>query len=200
MVFLTIEELSKAQAEAEGFQNGPQPALNHANLSTQDSLGNTQSPSTSPAPYYPSQETPNLSLTTSDMSSALANNFVLIDNAVSLVPVISASLQVPMATGPETLTIASPALETYAVSLYLESSGTGAAGATLTATLSWASPLTSHTIALVLPLDSPQILMETYPLLVAAATPITLTTAYSAGAAGDVYSISARIVQMPQGS
>jgi hypothetical protein len=61
---LTLAELQKAQAEAEGFQQGPQPALNSANLNTQDSISNTQVPTTSPVPYYPSSETPVLNLST----------------------------------------------------------------------------------------------------------------------------------------
>ena len=39
---LSLLELQKAQAEAEGFVNGPYPALNPANLNTQDSIGNPQ--------------------------------------------------------------------------------------------------------------------------------------------------------------
>jgi hypothetical protein len=81
---LSLTELQKAQAESEGFQQGPTPALNNANLSTQSKLGNPQTPSTSPAPYYPSQETPNLKLSTRDMASELANNFVILDASISV--------------------------------------------------------------------------------------------------------------------
>ena len=68
---LTLAELQKAQAEVEGFQNGPLPALNNANLYTQAKEGNPQvtPPAPTPVPYYPSSETPNLQLTTDDMSS-----------------------------------------------------------------------------------------------------------------------------------
>jgi hypothetical protein len=82
MAFLTPAQLAKAQAEAEGFQNGPQPALNPANIYTQDSAGNPTTPSTSAAPYYPSKETPKLQLSTRDMSAELANNMVILDNAL----------------------------------------------------------------------------------------------------------------------
>jgi hypothetical protein len=82
---MSLEQLQKQQAEVDGFAFGPLPALNPANLNTQDSIGNPQVPTVSPVPYYPSDETPHLHLTTSDMSSALANNFVLIDKAVSSV-------------------------------------------------------------------------------------------------------------------
>src|ERR1035437_908745 len=81
---LSLAELQKAQAEVEGFQQGPTPALNGANLNTQSILGNPQTPSTSPAPYYPSKETPNLKMSTRDMSSELANNFVILDTFSAL--------------------------------------------------------------------------------------------------------------------
>jgi hypothetical protein len=80
---LSLALLQKAQAEAEGFANGPLPALNAANLNTQDAAGNPQTPTSSPTPYYPSSETPNLQLSTEDMSSQLANNFVILDNGVT---------------------------------------------------------------------------------------------------------------------
>ena len=79
---LGLALLQKAQAEAEGFANGPFPALNSANIYTQDSIGNPQTPGSSPVPYYPSSETPNLQLSTEDMPSQLANNFVILDNGV----------------------------------------------------------------------------------------------------------------------
>jgi hypothetical protein len=84
---LSLALLQKAQAEAEGFANGPAPALNNANIYTQDSIGNHQTPTTSPVPYYPSSETPNLQLSTEDMPAQLANNFVILDKAVTSVEV-----------------------------------------------------------------------------------------------------------------
>jgi hypothetical protein len=82
MAPLSLALLQKAQAEAEGFANGPAPALNNANIYTQDSIGNPQTPGTSPTPYYPSAETPNLQLSTRDMAAELANNFVILDGGV----------------------------------------------------------------------------------------------------------------------
>ena len=81
---LTLLQLQKAQAEAEGFQNGPEPALNNANLYTAAVAGNPQPtpPVPTPTPYYPSSETPNLQLSTRDVPSQLANNFVILDNGV----------------------------------------------------------------------------------------------------------------------
>jgi len=82
MAPLTLQELQKAQAIVDGFAFGPMPALNPANLNTQDREGNPQVPSTSPAPYYPpAVPTPLLELSLYDMSSTLANNFVLLDKA-----------------------------------------------------------------------------------------------------------------------
>ena len=79
MAPLTLQELQKAQAIVDGFAFGPMPALNPANLNTQDREGNPQVPSTSPAPYYPpAVPTPLLELSLYDMSSTLANNFVLL--------------------------------------------------------------------------------------------------------------------------
>src|ERR1035437_4203540 len=78
---LTLEELQRAQAVVDGCAFGPLPALNASNRSTQDLLGNTQQPTVSPVPYYPSHATPCLHLVTVDMSSAIANNFVLLDKA-----------------------------------------------------------------------------------------------------------------------
>src|ERR1700685_706084 len=90
MAPLTIEQLAKAQAEAEGFQQGPLPTLNAANLYVQDCLNNNpQTPGTpaSTTPYYPSSETPNLQLSVDSQSSQLANNMVLLDAATSSVSI-----------------------------------------------------------------------------------------------------------------
>jgi hypothetical protein len=84
---LTQAELSKAQAEAEGYQNGPEPPLNPANLYTQEEMGNPIVFSTvNTVPYYPlTKETPNLQLSLDDMSVTIANNFVVLDNAIPIV-------------------------------------------------------------------------------------------------------------------
>jgi hypothetical protein len=83
--FLTQLQLAKAQAEVEGFQMGPEPALNPANLNTQELIGNPNAIPNAPAsiPYYPPlQLTPNLQLALFDMSTEVAQNFVILDNAV----------------------------------------------------------------------------------------------------------------------
>jgi hypothetical protein len=114
--------------------------------------------------------------------------------------VVSASLQVAVSTTNQSLSTTSTpvSLQTYAVSLFMESGGTGGAGHVVNVVLSWTSSLSAHTIGLVLPLDSPQILMETYPILVAAGTIISLTAIYGGGATNDPYAVSWRLVQMPQ--
>jgi hypothetical protein len=86
----------------------------------------------------------------------------------------------------------------YAVSLFMETAGTFGSGHTVIATIVWGSPLAQHTITLTLPMDAGDtVIMETYPLLVAAGAPITITTSYGGGATNDTYTISARLVQMP---
>jgi hypothetical protein len=202
---LSLTTLQKAQAEAEGFQNGPLPALNPANLNTQDALGNTQTPTTSPAPYYPSSETPNLQLSTEDMSSQLANNMVLLDSLfpvgapIVAVPVIQASLQVINSTTPQNLSITAAQTTLYAVSIYMNAKGTAAAGHTYTKTLHYtaADGSGAQTVTLILPLDSANVVMETYPILALAGTPISTTGVYGGGATNDPFTVSERIVAMP---
>jgi hypothetical protein len=194
---LSLALLQKAQAEAEGFQNGPAPALNAANLNTQDAAGNPQTPTSSPTPYYPSSETPNLQLSTEDMSSQLANNFVILDSLVGNVPVISERLQVLNATSAQSLVATAPATQMYAVSLYMSAAGTATAGHTVVATINYTCELGPETITVVLPLDVDNIIMETYPLLCIGGTTVSFTTAYGGGATNDPYNISARLVQMP---
>lgn len=192
---LSLVELQKAQAEVEGFQQGPAPALNAANLNTQDNLGNPQTPSTSPAPYYPSAETPNLQLSTEDMSAQLANNFVILDAAISSVPVVQASLQAINTTVNHSVSLLAPTTNMYTVSLYMSSPGGAGAGYEVVITISYTCELGPETISIVLPLDSSQIIMETYPVLAIGGTTITLSTAYEGGAVNNPYNISARIVE-----
>ena len=113
-------------------------------------------------------------------------------------PIIQARLQAVNTTVPQSLTITAPASVMYAVSLFLETAGTFGSGHTVIATLVWGSPLAQHTITLTLPMDAGDtIIMETYPLLVAAGAPISISTAFGGGATADTYTISARLVQMP---
>jgi hypothetical protein len=118
---LSLAVLQKAQAEAEGFQNGPAPALNPANINTQDNIGNPQVTGSSPVPYYPSSETPNLQLSTEDMSSTLANNFVILDTAagnglLSSVTLLTAAQISSLLTTPVTL-VPAPGAGLYIVPL-----------------------------------------------------------------------------------
>jgi hypothetical protein len=203
MAFLTPAQLAKAQAEAEGYQFGPQPSLNPANIYTQDKAGNPTAPTTSPTPYYPSSETPNLQLTTDEMPAALANNFVILDNLlptgepILAIPVISARIQQINATTTQSISLTSPITQMYAVSLYMSATGMAAAGHSVTVTIAYMCDLGPETITIALPLDTRNIIMETYPLLVLGGTTIVLSTAYTGGATNDPYNITARLVQMP---
>jgi len=200
---LSLVELQKAQAESEGFQNGPTPTLNPANLYTQEVIGNPQPSTIEPVPYYPSAETPNLLLTTDDMPAALANNFVLIDAIFPSgpgtlgVPVVQASLQVINTTLPQTVSITAAKTTLYTVSIYMKALGTGGAGTTYTKTLTYTAADGSGVqhITLILPLDSSNVVMETYPILALAGTPVSTTGVFSG--APSPYTLSERIVQMP---
>ena len=204
MAPLSLQELQKAQAEAEGFQNGPQPALNPANLYTQAVAGNPQPtpPAPTPVPYYPSSETPNLQLSTRDLSAEVANNFVKLDTLLSTnVPIIQARLDGVGITVVKTISItASPSInQLYAISLFEQSTGIGAAGHTLVTTITYTSPAVAgaQIVTITMPLDSANTVMETYPFYVVAGASLTLTTAYGGGATNDPYTITARLVQMP---
>jgi hypothetical protein len=201
---LTLAELQKAQAEAEGFANGPAPALNNANLYTQAKAGNPQPtpPAPTPVPYYPSSETPNLSLSTRDVSSEMANNLVILDALFPSggglgVPIIQATAQVVNALTPTTLSITASKTTLYAVSIYMKALGTGGAGTTYTKTLTYTAADGSGVqhITLILPLDSSNVVMETYPVLALAGTPVSTTGVFSGAPAP--YTLSERIVQMP---
>jgi hypothetical protein len=198
---LTLAELAKAQAEAEGFQNGPQPTLNQANLYTQDCLlNNPQTPGTpqSTTPYYPSAETPNLQLSTRDMASELANNFCILDTVLATsVPIISQRLQLLNATTAQSASLSLTTTQMVTVSMYLSSAGTAGAGHQVIATLHYTCELGPEVISVILPLDARTIIMETYPLLVLGGTTVTLSTAYAGGAVNDPYNLDARLVQMP---
>jgi hypothetical protein len=196
---LSLAELQKAQAEVDGFQYGPAPALNPANRSTQAALGNPQAVTSPPSVYYPSNETPNFRLSTEDMSSQLANNFVAIDTLIAgSVLVIQSRMQYVNTTAPQTISLSATATQMYAVSLFTQAAGTAAGGHAVSTTISYTSALgVPETISVSTPLDSANVVMETYPLMVLGGTTITLSTAYAGGATNDPYTISARLVQMP---
>jgi hypothetical protein len=202
---LTLLQLQKAQAEAEGFQNGPEPALNNANLYIAAIAGNPQPtpPVPTPTPYYPSSETPNLQLSTRDVPAEMANNLVILDSLFPTgsgigVPIIQAELTAVNTTVPHTITETASTTTLYAISLFIQSLGTGGAGDTITVTINYVSPAsaTPLTITILMHLDSANVVMETYPLLVSAGTTISMSSAYG-GAYADPYTISCKLVEMP---
>jgi hypothetical protein len=85
----------------------------------------------------------------------------------------------------------------YALSLYLESDGSGASGHTISFTFSWTSPVEARSQSVTLPLDTASVVVETFPLLCAANTAITGVFSYGGGATDDPFTYSLRIVQMP---
>ena len=205
MAVLTLAQLQKAQAEAEGFQNGPEPALNPANLYIAAIAGNPQTtpPVPTPVPYYPSSETPNLQLSTRDVPSEMANNLVILDTMFPGgggigVPVVQAALTAVNTTVPHTVTETASATTLYAISLFMQALGTGGAGDTITVTINYISPAgpTPLTITILMHLDSANVVIETYPLLVAAGTTISMSSAYG-GAYADPYTIGCKLVEMP---
>src|ERR1035438_8508137 len=162
-------------------------------------------PSLVPLPQ-PGTTTPALGLSLMVPPDSAAN-FAVIDSlfpagttsGASVVPVIQARLEGIHTTGAKTLSItASPSVnQLYAISLFEQATGTGAAGHTLVTTITYTSPAVVglQTVTITMPLDSANIVMETYPFLVAAGASLTLTTAYGGGATNDKYTISARLVQ-----
>jgi hypothetical protein len=75
--------------------------------------------------------------------------------------------------------------------------GTGGAGTTYTKTISYYAADGSglQQVTLILPLDSANVVMETYPLLALAGTPISTSGVFSG--APSPYTLSERIVEMP---
>jgi hypothetical protein len=91
---LSLAEAQAQQALAEGFQDGPTPALNPANLFTQNVELNNPLTSPPSPPYFPidnfppaTEVTPNLMLSLQGMDLIVAENFVIIDAALSGLPV-----------------------------------------------------------------------------------------------------------------
>ena len=186
MATLTLAELQKAQAEVEGFQNGPAPALNNANLYTQATAGNPQPtpPAPTPVPYYPSSETPNLQLSTRDVSSEIANNFVILDRVLTTnFPIIQAFLQQTNVNTTQSASVVAPAgaPSFYEVPMYLNSRGDGAGGSTVTLTLQWTgvSGVVHTAVQIVSGTVAGQVQLETLPVLVLGGSTVTITTAFS---------------------
>lgn len=200
MAPLTLTEAAQQQALAEGYAGGPTPTLNSPNLNTQASIGNPLIPVIEPTPYFPPTiSTPNLGLSLNGMDDVLAQDMVILDTAIAgggFGPITSGSLQAVNATTPLSLSVTAALTVLYAISVSLESTGTAASGHVVIVSLSWTSPLTPHNISLTLPLDSRQLVMETYPILCQAETPINIATVYAGGATDDPYTISLRIVEI----
>ncbi len=127
--------------------------------------------------------------------------FVIGGGSVSpAVPIIEAGSQGVQATSvPAELTITAGAIHMYTVSLYMSCVGTASAGHMMTATLAWTTPVGNWSVPTALHLDggSHTFVMETFPLIASANTPITMTFAYGGGATNDPFDYSVRIVQMP---
>jgi hypothetical protein len=133
------------------------------------------------------------------MSSQLANNFVILDVVVATVPVVQSSYQAVNATS--VTTVSSTAVKTtlYTVSLYLKSLGTAAAGHAVVVTINYiaADGSGAQAITVTLPLDTANVVMETYPILVLGGTTISVSGAYAGGAVNDPFTASVRLVEMP---
>jgi hypothetical protein len=114
-----------------------------------------------------------------------------------VVPVISERLQALNVTTPQSVSLTVTFTQMVAISMYLSSAGTGAAGHEVIVTVDYTCELGPEVISIALPLDNRTIIMETYPLLCLAGTTITLSTAYAGGATNDPYNIDVRLVQMP---
>ena len=116
----------------------------------------------------------------------------------TVLPVIQASLDGTF-TSPQTVSITAPLTVLYAISVNMKSAGIAAAGHTYIKTISYTAADGSgeQSINLILHLDSPEIVMETYPLFALGGTPISSTGTYGGGAINDAFSLSERIVQMP---
>jgi hypothetical protein len=131
-----------------------------------------------------------------------SGKWVLIGDAnASQIPAVTASLQAVDTAVVQGVSITAPTgvPTMYAVSFYLKAVGTASAGHTYTETITYtaADGLGTQTITLGLPLDTPNVVMETYPLLVLPGSLLAATGAYSGGATNDPYTISIRIVSMP---
>lgn len=114
-------------------------------------------------------------------------------------PIILVSEQFVNTNSPQNITITAAATQMYAVSIYMNTPGSGSAGQTVVSTIGYTAADGSglQSITLILPLSAANVVMETYPLLALGGTPISITTSYG-GAYDPVYTIGASIVEMPQ--
>jgi hypothetical protein len=113
------------------------------------------------------------------------------------VPIISERLQLLNATTEQSISLTLTDTQMVAVSMYMSSAGTSAAGHEVVVTIDYTCELGPEVIAVTLPLDHRTIIMETYPLLCLVGTTLTLSVAYAGGATNDPYNIDVRLVQMP---
>ncbi len=198
MAFLTPQQIEKQQAESEGYQQGPQPEINNPNANTQDALGNTVVQTPVAAPYYPgATETPNLQLTLTNIPVNVAENMVLIDAAIGVVPIIQPKLQIIDTNVPQTVSIVVPttANTMYDVPVYLSSRGDGAGGTTVTATLTWTGvDGITNTVVLVASGTTSNVELEEFPILALAGSTVTVSTAFNSTAFH--YDVSARFIQL----
>ncbi len=113
------------------------------------------------------------------------------------IPVISQRLQALNITTATSVSLNVSTTQMVQVSLYMSATGNASAGHAVDSVLNYTCELGAETITVAMPLDSRNITMETYPLLVIGGTTVTLQTIYTGGATNDPYNIDARLVQMP---
>ena len=114
------------------------------------------------------------------------------------VPIIQKAGDGTNVTSAATVTLTATSSVMYAVSLNMETAGGASSGHTVVATLAWTSPIEGHSQSVTLHLDEGvNLVVETFPILCAANTPISMSFAYGGGAISDPYTYSVRIVEMP---
>lgn len=158
MTPLTLQELQRAQSIVDGFAFGPLPALNPANLNTQEQEGNPIGPGvTDVVKYPPAVPTPFLHLSTFDMSATLAMDMWLIDRAFgngSSIDVNSVLVQHPNLNN---TTPAAPAGDTNVI-FQVDSNGNVSAYVTAATFIeTWAGLTGDLTETQVIPFDGPTV-------------------------------------------
>jgi len=113
------------------------------------------------------------------------------------IPVISQRLQALNTTTATSISLVVPTTQMVQVSIYMSATGNASSGHAVDTIINYTCELGAETITVAMPLDSRNITMETYPLLVIGGTTVTLSTLYVGGATNDPYNIDARLVQMP---
>jgi hypothetical protein len=118
---------------------------------------------------------------------------------LSNTPLVEAEVIGIKATTPQELSLLAPTTGLYAISIYMKAVGSAASGHTYTKTLTYTAADGSgvQTVTLILPLDTANVVMETYPLLVLGGTTISTVGAYGGGATNDPFTLAETITQMP---